>query len=447
MSGRLENRLCLAALAAALLWSFPAGGTIRALAAERQGTPDLSGRSGPVYVIPVTGTIDLGLASFVRRAVGEAQERGAAAIIVRINTFGGRVDAATEIRDILIGSNIYTAALILERAWSAGALIALAADGIWMAPGATMGAAEPRPADEKAISALRAEFEGIAQRTGRDPRIAAAMVDADVEIPGLSERGKILTLTAEDALRLGYAEGIARSVGDVLNDLGLAHSRVDEKAPNWGERVARFLTDPVVSQMLLALGFIGLWAEVSSPGLGVPGIAGLIALALFFGARVFTGMVGWEIPALFALGFLLLVIELFVAPGFGIAGAAGVIAIITSIVLSFATTESGVLAVSIAVLISGAGTWILWKTGRRLGVWNRLILTARQTREEGYAAPVDFSRYLGEVGVAVTDLRPAGFIQIGEDRIDAVSEGGFIEATQRVRVVQVEGTRVVVRPE
>src|SRR5690606_24254452 len=141
-------------------------------------------RSGPVWEIPVSGTIDLGLAAFVRRSVADALESGAAAIVVRINTFGGRVDAAAEIRDALIGSNIYTAALIVERAWSAGALIALAADAIWMAPGASLGAAEPRPADEKTISALRAEFEAMAERTGRDPRIAAAMVDANVAVEG-----------------------------------------------------------------------------------------------------------------------------------------------------------------------------------------------------------------------------------------------------------------------
>src|SRR5690606_34906804 len=289
----------------------------------------------------------------------EAEAAGAAAILVEINTFGGRVDSATDIRDALLRTHLTVIAFIPDRAWSAGALIALAADGIWMAPGASMGAAEPRPADEKTISALRAEFEAMAERAGRDPRIAAAMVDAGVAVDGLVASGEILTLTTEEALRVGYAEGLARSVGDVARDLGLSQNQVVESAPNWGERVARFLTDPVVSQILLAVGFIGLWAEASTPGFGVPGLMGLAALSLFFGARVFVGIVGWEAPALFALGIALLVVELFVAPGFGVAGAVGVAAVFASIALSFATMESALTAIGIALLISGAGVWLL----------------------------------------------------------------------------------------
>ena len=407
--------------------------------------PDLSGLNGPVWVIPVTGAIDLGLAAFVRRSVDEAIESGAAAIVVRINTFGGRVDAATEIRDALIGSNIFTAALVLERAWSAGALIALAADGIWMAPGASVGAAEPRPTDEKTVSALRAEFEAMAERNGRDPLIAASMVDINVAVDGLVSSGEILTLTTENALRVGYAEGVARSVGDVAAALGLAQNRIETSEPNWAERIARFLSDPTVSQILLAIGFLGLWAEVTTPGLGVPGIAGLLALSLFFGARMFVGLVGWEVPALFGLGLILLVVELFVIPGFGIFGLAGVAAVFASIVLSFATMESALVAIGIAILVTAVGTWILWKSGRRFGVWKRLILSTRQTNEEGYRAPADFSRFLGQDGVTLTTLRPAGVVVIGDERVDAVSEGGYIGASRPVRVVLVEGTRIVVR--
>ncbi len=438
--------MCAALVMSALFTHAPSSTVMAAEQGEGASEPlPLAGRNGRVWVVPLTGTIDLGLASFVRRAVDDAIDANAAAILVEVNTFGGRVDAATEIRDALIGAGIPTIAFVRERAWSAGALITLACDWIWMAPGASVGAAEPRPADPKTISALRAEFEAMAERRGRPAQFAAAMVDANVEIEGVSAAGEILTLSAGKAQEHGIADGIASSRSDVLQSIGLDRNAPQHASLNWGERVARFLTDPVVSQILLTLGFLGLLAEVTAPGWGIPGIAGVAALGLFFGGRYFIGLVGWEVMGLFVLGLFLLILELFVVTGFGFAGLGGLAALFASLYLAFGDAELAVRSIGTTILTTGVGAYILWRSGRRFGVWRRLILSSKLSTEQGYVAPQDLKRHEGQEGRTLTALRPAGAILIGDDRIDAVSEGSYVESGKPVVVVRVEGTRVVVR--
>lgn len=418
---------------------------LAALSSGAVEVPDLSLREGPVWVIPIEGTIDLGLAAFVARAVEEAAEGRASLLLVEVNTFGGRLDAATEIRDRLLGSGLPVAAFVRDRAWSAGALISLAADTLWMSPGSSIGAAQPIPSDEKSLSAVRAEFESMAERTGRDPRIAAAMVDADVVVEGLSGRGELLTLSAERARQVGYAEGIASSRDGVLSALGLDGRDVVVARPNWGERAARFLTGPEVSQILLTLAFLGLLAEAYSPGLIYPGAIGLLSLFLFFAGRAVVGLVGLEVTLLLLVGLGLLIVELFVVPGFGVFGVGGVAAILAAIYFSFATAESALQSLGVASGAAIVGAVVLWRFGKRVRFWDRLILKTRQENESGYVAPADFRPHLGRRGRAITPLRPSGTVDVEGERIDAVTEGAFVEAGKEVVVVKVEGTRVVVR--
>jgi len=210
-----------------------------------------------VYSLPIQGEIEPGLAVFVARGLALA-ERNDGVVLLEINTFGGRVDAATEIKDLIFRSKVPVIAYVSERAWSAGALIALAAPKIAMAPGSSMGAAEPRPMEEKTVSALRAEFEAAAERWGRDRRLAAAMVDASVVVEGLSEAGKILTLSAQDALDYGMADLMAGSVHEALVLSGYDVYELVELKPHWAENIARFLTNSTISSLLLTLGFLGL---------------------------------------------------------------------------------------------------------------------------------------------------------------------------------------------
>lgn len=399
-----------------------------------------------VIVIPIVGTIDEGLAAFVERSVEQARRDGADAILIEINTFGGRVDSATSIRDALLRAGRPVMAFVRERAWSAGALITLAAEKIAMAPGASIGAAEPQPAEEKTISALRAEFEATAERHGRDPRVAAAMVDKRIVIEGLTGEGEILTLTAAKAVEIGFVDLLAASREEVLAAFGFPGAVVKELAPNWAERVARFLTDPTISSLLLTLGMLGLLAEVTSPGWGGPGTAGLICLALFFGARLITGLAGLEVVLLFILGLVLLLLEVLVIPGFGIAGIGGLVAIFASLYLSFPDASSAFTAIGLSTLATVVLGIALLRRVPKTGIWRRIAL---ETRLEDVGVPGDDPNNpavkVGAYGRALTPLRPVGTVEIEGVRIDATSDGEFIPAGALVQVVRVLGGRVTVR--
>lgn len=405
-----------------------------------------SNAADAVRVVPIRGTIEWGLAGFVGRVVDEAADQGVSAILLEINTFGGRVDAATEIRDVLLASRVPVIAFVTERAWSAGALIAIASEHLIMAPGASIGAAEPRPMEEKTVSALRAEFEATAQGRGRDSQVAAAMVDKDIAVEGLVAKDKILTLSANKAEDIGFIDFIASSRREILQRLGYGDHRIEEVRPTWAERAAGFLTQPVVSSLLLTLGFAGVVLEILTPGFGIPGTVGIISLAAFFGGRMVVGLAGWEVAFLFIAGIILLLIEVFVIPGFGFAGALGLAAIFGSIVLSYASAEAGLVSLSIAL---GATVLIVilgWRYIRRSSAWRRLVLDTRLDTESGYTAPASRVDLVGKQGRTQTPLRPSGIVEIGDERVDAVTEGGFVPKDTAVLVINVEGNRIVVKP-
>lgn len=413
--------------------------------AGSESAQDPSAEFGTVWVIPIEGTIDPGLAEFVLRVLRDAASEDASLILLEVNTFGGRVDAATEIRDAIVSSPVTTAAFVSERAISAGALVTLAAEQILMKPGATFGAAEPRPLDEKTLSYVRAEFEATAESRGRDPLIAAAMVDASVSIDGLTQADQILTLTASAALSHGFADHIASSRTEALELLGFAGVKVVETQPNWAERIVRFLTDPTVAQILLILGILGLIAELSSPGWGVGGTVGLVCLALFFGSRLIVGILGVEAILLFLAGIIFIVLELFVIPGFGIAGIFGLAAMGASLFMSFPDPRSALQAMAITVVAVVVLVLIFLKRFQRAALWGRLILTQQQA-EEYRPTDLDTSSLLGMTGVVRTQLRPAGRVEIEGEFYDAVAEGRMVPPGTTVRVVRVEGPRIVVRP-
>lgn len=432
------HRLLLSMLALAAVAATAAG------LAGASASPQPSAEE-TVYLVSVRGTIEPGLAAYVKRGIAEATRTGAGAILLEIDTFGGRVDAATEIRDLVLDSPVPSIAFVKGRAWSAGALITLAAEKIAMTPTASIGAAETVPKGEKEISALRGEFEATAGARGRDPEIAGAMVDADVVIEGLVDKGKLLTLTAQKALDIGFIDHVATSRKDALEKCGHPGARIVEVPENWAERIARFLTEPTVSSILLVVGFLGLLFEVTSPGWGVPGTSGVVALALFFFGRMVAGLAGWEVVGLFILGFLLLLAEVFLIPGFGIAGVSGIAAIFTSLVLSFRDLREAAFVLSFSLVATAFTVVIAFKYLGRSMVFGKVILRASQGQAEGYVATDDRQTYLGRVGMALTAMRPSGTILIEGVRLDAVTEGDFIQKGDAVEVVKVEGPRLVVR--
>ena len=402
-----------------------------------------------VCIIPIEGDIELGLVSFLARGLETAVNDGAGAVVLDINTFGGRVDAATQMKDLIFNAPLPVVAFV-HRAWSAGALISLAADHIIMAPGSSIGAAEPRlgqqPADEKTVSALREEFVATAEATGRDPQLAAAMVDADVDIPGVIAAGKLLSLSAQRAVELGLADAILADYQEVLVYLGYPEADITFFQTTAAERIARFITNPVVSPLFLTLGFTGLVLELYTAGWGIPGTIGLLSLGLYFGGHLVAGLAGWWVVGLFLVGILLLLLELLVIPGFGVAGVSGIITVLASIILaagnSVQAAVSLVIALGATVLLVGFLLRYLTKTQR----WQWFILADRLDKEHGYIAPMDLQGLAGKEGVALTPLRPAGTAEIEGERYDVISEGSFIPAGTRLVVVRVEGARVLVRP-
>ena len=366
------------------------------------------------------------------------------------------MDAAWEIVDALQDSDVPVYAYV-DRALSAGAMIALATDAIYMRPGATIGAATPvtgqgEKASEKVVSALRSEFRALAEAKGLDPQIAAAMVDEGIEIEGVVEQGQLLTLTADEAVALGFAREVVDSQADLLARLGAAGAEVTTVSPNWAELIVRFLTNPIVAPLLLSIGFLGLLFEVKTAGFGFGGIAGLTALALFFGAHLIVGLAGWEELLLLAVGLILIALEVFVFPGFGIAGALGILALGAGIVLamlgrfpSFGDLARAMTALSASMVLAGVFAYAFLRHlpwSRQLG---GLFLREATASEIGYISADVRSDLIGRKGTAGTALRPAGVGIFGKERVDVVSEGPWITAGRPIEVIRSQGYRHVVR--
>lgn len=416
-----------------------------------------------VYVAPIEGIIDLGLAPFVKRVMSEATDAGAAAVILEINTFGGRVDAAVLIRDALLNARVRTVAFVNKRAISAGALISLAAEKIVMADGGTIGAATPvqlgqpgapaQPVEEKTVSYVRKEFRATAEARKRPPLIAEAMVDPDVEIPGLIQKGKLLTLTTEEALKHKVADFRAETIESLLERLGLAGAEVRRASPNWAENLVRFLTHPVVSSLLITIGMLGIILEMRTPGFGLPGGLGITTLALFFWGHWLVQLAGWEELLLVGSGLVLLVLEIFVIPGFGLAGVLGIGALLAGLSLSFvgagATWEFILKAagrVVFSLLLALAASLALLRFLPRLPFGRRLILETGLAAGQGYTSASERdTTWLGKSGTALSPLRPAGIAEIEGERVDVVSEGEFIDFGASIVVTRVDGNRIVVR--
>ena len=441
---------------------------------------------GAVHVAGIRGPIDLGLAPYLDRVLDDAADAGAAAVLLEIDTPGGRLDAVLQMQDALVDTPVRTIAFVEGRALSAGALVAIASDEAYVAPGATLGAATPvldggEPADAKTVSAVRATFAATAQATGRDPQTAEAMVDPDVAVDGLVGSGELLTLTAEQAVDIGYAAGLAADRAAVLDAAGLASAPVVETAPRPAESLARLLTHPAVASLLVTVAILLLIADLAIGGIGITSVFALGAFALFFWGHLVAGLAGWEELALVAVGLTLIVVEVLVVPGLGLPGLLGLAALVgglsmaqlsrdlvTSAQLQRAAVVGGVALTAVIVGLLGAvrlllrygpahalvldtqlgsgkpvteratGGWVRWFGG------NDLVLAGGERDPE--SDEWDDERALdGRRGIAVTALRPSGLAEIDGARVDVVTSGEYVSAGEPVEVVRDDGYRRVVR--
>ncbi len=412
--------------------------------------------SGTVMVLPVHNDIDSGLSFFIQRMLRRAEQEQVSAVILEINTNGGLVTAAQEIKDALLRAKVTTVAHIRGRALSAGALISVACHKIFMEPGSEMGAATPimllgtgvKAAEEKFVSAFRAEFEATAEARKRPKAIAGAMVDKNHEsIPGLSNRGEIVTLTAETALKHGYCDQIVSSLTSILRIMDLEKATIERVEPTSAEWLARWLTNPNVSVIIFTIGFWCLIIEFFIAGFGFFGWFGIACLGLFFGGHLFAYLAGLESLILFLIGLILLLLEIFVIPGFGITGVAGILAVSFSIILVFGGIYSALYAIASIITYSMLFLLGVYFWGPKIRLFDRFILKEEMGSDQGFVAVEAglFDHLAGLEGIAVSPCRPSGKVKIGDERYDVVSDGDFIEKGARVQVRRVENNKIVVR--
>ncbi|WP_093060792.1 nodulation protein NfeD [Psychrobacillus sp. OK028] len=412
--------------------------------------PVFTAQSSVVYKVPVYKEVEKGLYAFLKRSIDEAEEAGADAIIFDINTPGGFVDSAEKIANLLDSTSIRKISYINSEALSAGAYLALHTDEIYMSPSGTIGAAaviesSGNTAGEKANSAWKAKMINAAELTGKNPIYAQAMADDSVDLPQYrAPVGKLLTLSSAEALKVGYSEGTVTSFNKLLEVTDLAGAKVVETEETFMESLARFITNPIVVPILLSIASLGLIVELYSPGFGVAGTMGLISLVLFFFGHLVAGLAGYETIIIFIIGILLIIAEFFL-PG-GISGILGAAAIIVSIVLAGGDIEQMIIAVIIALSVAIVGMVIIMKFfGKGLRVLNKVILSDATTTEKGYVSNKNRVELVGKLAVTMTPLRPSGTIRIDNERIDAVSDGSFIGKDKQVKIIKVEGSRIVVR--
>ena len=450
-----------------------------------------------VVYISANTEVNYGLTGFIKRAIKEAKQQQAEAIILGLDTFGGRVDAALEIvKHIEAAAPIPVYALVEDKAWSAGALLALSCKQISMQKGSSMGSATPVSSSggksealgEKHVSAIRAKFKSIAEKNGYPANLAAAMVDKDVavkevliagekkylteeEIKKLEKenqkfkitevvikKDKLLNLTAKQAQQYGIARHVVDNVEDLVNKLELGEMTIDKKQKNWAEYLAGIVTSSMLSGLLLMLGFFALYTEISNPGFGWAGIVGIICLGLLFWGKYIVDLAQFTEIMLFIIGVVLIFVEIFVIPGFGIAGIAGIIILALGLYLSFvpfvipkntwdfSLVISSLTLILISGLASAIGFFIFLHFVPEIPGLKRLVLKKEQTKEQGYTgANKEISEMLAWQGIAKTNLRPVGKAIFGEKILDVVAESEYITKDTKIKIIDVKGNRILVR--
>ena len=425
-----------------------------------------------VYRVPIEGTIDLGLPPFIQRMIDKAESENATAIIFDINTFGGRVDAATQIKDAILGSDITTIAFINRRAISAGALISLSCEKIYMTGGGLIGAATAvdmsgKKGSEKVISFMREEMASTAEKRGRNKEIARGMVDEELNFSHLvingdtisvndiegRKDGKLISLTTEQAIKYGIADGTAESIEALMDTLSYGSFEVKESSENWSESIVRFLTNPVVASLLTTFGFLGILFELQSPGWGIPGFVGLTCLILSLSVSYIAQLATMSDMIFILTGLSLILLEMLVIPGFGIVGIGGIGFMLYGLYLLLlpevpvgeeilGQAMDGFLIGLVGAII---GIVLLGKLMIRSKFWEQLTAPSSQKKDQGFSNTQGWENLQGQLAITDTDLHPSGWINIDDQRIFVLSEGGFIEKGKNITILSVDGNRVLVR--
>lgn len=395
-------------------------------------------------------------------------------ILIQMNTYGGLVDVADSIRTKILNSNIPVYIFIDDNAASAGALISIACDSIYMRAGGKMGAATVvnqtgEQVPDKYQSYMRATMRATAEAHGkdtiingndtivkwkRDPHIAEAMVDPRIVVPAISDSGKVLTFTAEEAVKFGYCEGIVKNASEIMKKAGIDNFEIIEYRPSALDNFINFLLNPIVHGLLIMLIIGGIYFELQTPGIGFPLAAALFGAILYFAPLYLEGLAeNWEI-LIFILGVILLAVELFAIPGFGVAGIAGIILMVSGLTLAMVdnlvfeggditlainTVMKALMIVVVSLLLAVIASLYLGKKLLTSPAFPGIALQETQKKEDGFtsADPAEH-KLIGATGTAYTVLRPSGKIEINGEVHDAKSVFGFINKGSRIKVVKYE---------
>ena len=411
-----------------------------------------------VYVVNIHEMIDLGLAPYVKRAIEEAEDNNASAIVFHVNTFGGRVDAATQIKDAILNSKVQTIAFIDKRAISAGALISLSCQKIVMVPGSSIGATtvvdqSGAKQSEKYQSYMRSEMRSTAERNGRPTSVAEAMVDERVVVEGLVDSTQLVTLTAGEAVKWGIADTVLPNMSEALAALDHPGVEFVEIKQNFAEAFVRFIQNSVVSSLLMMIGLVGLWTEIKTPGWGVAGTVAVIALSLFFGTGLILQVASVFEIIIFIVGVVLLLLEIFVIPGFGFFGIAGIVMIVASLFLGLISDfplvtgdmiSGALLQLAITLLLALGVMVVIYKFLPKSSTFSKLVLNQEVKSQSGYTSYPGHDSLLGATGKSFTVLRPSGTAIINNERVDVVTAGEFLGKGVKIVVRKVEGSKIIV---
>jgi membrane-bound serine protease (ClpP class) len=405
----------------------------------------------PGVIIKIEGEINPSLAGFLTRQLEDAAKQNRPLVVLDIDTEGGRIDSAIKMSDDIMNSSVPTIAVVTN-AFSAGALIAMSAEQVVMLPGSEIGAALPISSDgtaipgqvgEKINSAFRTKFRSVATTRGRNPDAAEGMVNPNKVIPGLKEKGEILTLTSSDAVKNKIANFEARNIQEAVQVAGFSNIKLETVLPSPAEQVGAFLSQPIVAGILLAIGVIGLLIELLHPGVALPGIVGGISLLAYFAGSWLSGNGSSVALLLLLAGLGLIVAEIVLIPGSTVVGLLGVASILASVYLQYGDKFWEVASVSSIIGGLGLGL-ILWMLPQS-SIAKRLFLQTTLTEGSANWNANEAPRLEGRFGTALSDLRPSGMADIEGERVDVVSSGEFINIGTKLEVIRVEGRRVLVK--
>ncbi len=415
-------------------------------------------------VMEIKSDIDPRTSRYVDLALDYATETNPDIIIIEMDTYGGTVHDAKDIVEDLLDYETPIYVFIDKDAASAGALISIACDSIYMARGSSIGAAtvvigDGTAAPDKYQSYMRSTMRATAEETGRDPAIAEAMVDEDIEIEGVTKAGNVLTFSVSEAIANGFCEAQVNSIDEIMERHGISDYSIDRFEVGSVEKVIAVFLNPFISGILLLVIVGGIYFELQTPGVGFPIIAAAIAMVLYFVPYYLNGMAeNWEIIA-FMIGVIFIILEIFVIPGFGIFGISGLILTLGSLILvmlnndvfdfTFVSADEVFIAITTALAGVFGAILILFFGGVRMTqtkLFSRIALLAVQKSDEGYTSSYLTKDMIGKEGTAYTVLRPSGKIIIEGDLYDAFTRGGFIKKGTEIVVISDEGTSLKVKP-